>query len=280
MRETIEFRIAERDAREHLDPGLGVSLGGSIRKVVLPVDDACVARIAQLNHAYAKQGGAFFMSWRLHRRYKARELQSAEVLNLVVRAYFEPTGAMCGTAYDESSTCQHCGAGARQVSDLILDTRRIPKGKDIAQTLAGEVVVSSRLASAFQMHGLRGAEFRPVLHQGRGKLLPSDWFQLVVTSKPLTLNARTVAGNNPFDLDERNVFRCPSGHTAGLNQISELYVDRASHDGADLWVTDKLFGDRRGELRPEPRLLISPRLRDALQAMRAQGYALEAAHFV
>ncbi|ATB44887.1 hypothetical protein [Corallococcus macrosporus] len=89
-----------------------------------------------------------------------------------------------------------------------------------------------------------------------------------------------MAGNNPFDLDTSDTFRCPLGHTAGLNQISELYVERPRHDGADVWVTDKLFGDRRGELRPEPRLLISPRLRDALQAMNAQGYALEAAHFV
>ncbi|HZI16243.1 MAG TPA: hypothetical protein VE153_38115, partial [Myxococcus sp.] len=103
--------------------------------------------------------------------------------------------------------------------------------------------------------------------------------QLVVTSKPLKLTARTVAGNNPFNLDERNEHRCPKGHIAGLNQISELYVSRASHDGSDIWVTDKLFGDRRGELRPEPRLLISPRLRDALAEMKARGYILEAAHF-
>ncbi|AEI63228.1 hypothetical protein [Corallococcus macrosporus] len=278
MRETIEFRIAERDAREHLEPGLGVSLGGSIRKVVLPVGDAAVARIAQLNQAYSKRGDVFFMSWRLHRRYTARELQAAELLNLIVRSHFEPTGAMCGTAYDESSACRLCGAGARQVSELILDTRRIPKGKDIAQTLAGEVVVSARLASAFKQHGFGGADFRPVLHQGKRQ--PSEWLQLVVASNPLTLTERTVAGNNPFDLDEDNAFRCPLGHTVGLNQISELYVERPRHDGADVWVTDKLFGDRRGELRPEPRLLISLRLRDALQAMRAQGYSLEAAHLV
>ncbi|NVJ05329.1 hypothetical protein HUW63_08785 [Myxococcus sp. AM001] len=280
MRETIEFRIAERDARMHLDPGLGVSLGGSIRKVVLPVDDARVGRIAQLHRAYGERGDAFFLSWNLHRSYTEKELRAAELLNLIVRARFEPTGAMCGTTYDESSTCRHCGAGARQASDLVLDTRRIPKSKDIAQTIAGEVVVSSRFATAFRESGLRGAELRPVLHQGRGKPLSSDWLQLIVTSKPRSLSTRTVAGNNPFDLDEDDAFRCPLGHIAGLNQISELYVERSSLDDADVAVTDKLFGDRRGELRPEPRLLISPRLRDALQALPAQGYALEAAHFV
>ncbi|GHG86500.1 hypothetical protein [Comamonas sp. JC664] len=280
MRETIEFRIAERDARLHLEPGLGVSLGGSIRKVVLPMGDARVQRIAQLNHAYGKRGDAFFMSWNLRRSYTERELRSAELLNWVVRAHFEPTGSMCGTVYDASSECPHCGAGARQVSELLLDTRRIPKGKDIAQTLSGEMVVSSRFASAFLEQGLRGAEFHPVLHHGRGALQASDWRQLVVTSKPLVLSPRTVAGNNPFDLDEAGAFRCPLGHVAGLNQISELYVEKADRDDADLWVTDTLFGDRRGELRPEPRLLISPRLRDVLWAMDAKGYALEAAHFV
>jgi len=49
---------------------------------------------------------------------------------------------------------------------------------------------------------------------------------------------------------------------------------------SSLWGTDKLFGERRGELRPEPRLLISPRFRDVLLAMNARGLELEAAHFV
>lgn len=280
MRETFEFRIAEERARKFLEPGLGVLLNDSLRKVVLPGDDPRVQEIGNIERAQRRKGDLFFTYWHIHRKYTEEELQSAELLDLVIRSYFEPTGSMCGTGYDESAACPHCGAGAPMTTPLILNTRRAPKNKDIAQTIAGEVVVSPRFVAAFQEHGLRGAEFRPVLHQGRKGPQPSeDLYQLVVTTRPLKLAAKTVAGNNPFDLDERNEHRCPKGHLAGLNQISELYVQRASHDGSDICITDKLFGVRRGELRPEPRYLISPKLRDVLAEMKAKGYELEVAHF-
>ncbi len=280
MRETIEFRIGEDDAQQHLEPDVGVPLGDTLRKVMLPRDDKWVQRIARVDRSYRARGNAFFTYWHIHRKYTEEELQSAELLNLVIRTYFEPTGSMCGTEYDEDAACRFCGAGAPQKSALILNTNRISKNKDIAQTIAGEVIVSSRFVAAFKEHGLRGAEFRPVLHRGRTGARPSEWFQPLITSKPLKLAAKTVAGNNPFDLDERDEYRCPKGHMAGLNQISELYVKRASHDGGDLFVTDKYFGYRRGELRPEARLLISPKLREMLEQMDAKGYALEVAHLV
>lgn len=280
MRETFEFRIAEERARKFLEPGLGVLLGDDVRKVMLPGDDRRVQEIGDIERAQQKKGSLFFTYWHIHRRYTEEELQSAEVLDLIIRTYFEPPGTDFGTEYDESAACKHCGAGAPLKSELILNTKRVSASKDIAQTIAGEVVVSSRFVAAFQEHGLRGAEFRPVLHAGRKSPRPSEWYRPVFTSKPLKLDARTVAGNHPFDLDERNEHRCPKGHLAGLNQVSELYLKRASHDGSDLCVTDKYFGCRRGDLRPERRLLISPKLRDVLEKMDAKGYKLEVAHFV
>ncbi|WP_224242682.1 hypothetical protein [Hyalangium gracile] len=237
-------------------------------------------QISQLDHRFTEEGASFFLGWDIHRHYEEDELRSAELLHLVVRAHFEPPGAMCGTEYDDSVACGHCGAGARQVSDLILNTRRIPKGKDIAQTIAGEVVVSPRVVQACRDQGLHGAEFRPVRHRGRSGLAPAEWSQLVITSKPLKLHARTVTGNHPFDLDEGNRHRCPNGHVAGLNQISELYVHRKGWDESDWCRTDKLFGMRQGELRPEPRLLISQKLRQVLVGMKARGFELEIAHLV
>ncbi|MFP2925458.1 hypothetical protein ACLESO_09600 [Pyxidicoccus sp. 3LG] len=280
MRETFEFRIEEDRAQKFLGPSVGVPLGESLRKVMLPGNDALVQKIGNIERAQLRKGDLFFTYWHIHRKYTDEELESAELLNLVIRAYFEPTGSMCGTEYDESVACKHCGAGARQTGPLILDTKRVSRNKDIAQTIAGEVIVSSRFVTAFQEHGLRGAEFRPVMHRGRNGPRPSEWYQPIITSKPLKLHAKTVAGNNPFDLDERDENRCPKGHMAGLNQISELYLKRASHDGSDLFITDKLFGVRRGELRPEPRILISPKLRAMLSEMDAKGYVLEVAHLV
>ena len=279
MRETIEFRIPERHAARFLEPDLGVKLtGGSIRKVVLPSNDRRVQQIGQLDQRFTEEGTSFFLGWDIHRYYEEEELRSADLLNLVVRAQFEPPGSMCGTEYDEVAACKLCGAGARQVSGLILNTRRIPKGKDLAQTISGEIVVSPRLAQECREQGWKGADLLPVRHRGRRGPESSEWSQLVITSRPLKLSARTVTGNHPFNLDEENRHRCPKGHVVGLNQLSELYVQRRTWDGSDWCRTDKLFGVRRGELRPEPRLIISQRLGRALVEMKAKGFALEVVH--
>jgi hypothetical protein len=280
MRETIEFRIDEGLARRFLDPNLGTPLSDTLRRVVLPTTDERVQQIGELQRAHRKKGGFFFIYWDVRRKYSEKELQAAELLHMNVRAVFEPTGEECGTTYDESTACKRCGAGADQTSGLILDTRRIPKGKDIARTIGGEIVVSRRFADAFRKKGLQGAAFQPVLHRGRGSLEPSEWSQLVVTSNPVKLSTRTVTGNTPFDLDEQNEHRCPKGHTAGLTWLSELFVLRSNHDGGDLIHTEKMFGLRRGYLRPRPQLLISQKLRRVLVDMKAKGFELEAAHLV
>ncbi len=101
-----------------------------------------------------------------------------------------------------------------------------------------------------------------------------------MTSRPLKLHDKTVTGNHPFNLDEQNKHRCPKGHVAGLNSLSELYVERRSWDGNDWCRTEVFFGLRQGELRPEPRLLISQRLRRLLVELKAKGFALEVAHLV
>lgn len=280
MRETIEFRIDEALARKFLDPGLGVPLGDTLRRVVLPLADAQVQRIGEIQREHRARGEFFFIYSEIHRAYSERELRAAALLELIPRARFEPSGSMCGTTYDESAVCKHCGAGGHQLSELRLDTRRIPKGKDISQTIAGEVIISSRLASALSAHGIQGADYRPVMHRGRKGPEPSEWRQLIVTSKALEVSPQTRAGINLFDLDAPGTYRCPEGHLAGLNQLSELYLSRQSVEPGDWFRTDKLFGVRRGELRPEPRVLISQKLRQVLVDLKAKGFALEVAHLV
>ena len=48
-----------------------------------------------------------------------------------------------------------------QVSDLRLDLRKVPKGKEIATTIANEIIVSQRLAERMTDAGLTGFELRP-----------------------------------------------------------------------------------------------------------------------
>jgi hypothetical protein len=89
------------------------------------------------------------------------------LLQLIIRATFEPAGEECGTKYDEATACPLCGAGARQVSDLRLDLRKAPKSKHIAKTIAREWVVSQHLAELMLDAGLKGFELGPVRHKAR-----------------------------------------------------------------------------------------------------------------
>jgi hypothetical protein len=277
MRETIEFRISEERVKTFLEPGLGTPIGYGTIKVVLPIEDARVKLIGDLNREFSKKGRSFFTSWQVFRRYTRNELKAAGLLQLFITPTFEPPGEMCGTEYDETAACSRCGAGASQVTDLYLDVRRIPKKKDLAVTIAGEMVISTRLVEVFRKHHITGAEYRPVRHK-TGAVV-EEWRQLVVTSKAVDIVLPTRVGNNPFDLDEAGEHRCPRKHVVGLNRLSELWVKRAGHDGSDWVRTRQLIGVRRGVLRPEEQLLISPRLYRLLLELKAKRFEVEVAHW-
>jgi hypothetical protein len=278
MRETIEFRVPAGHADKFLEPELGTMLGDSVRKIVLPMEDPRVKLIADLDREFVKKGRAFFTYSYISRHYTRKELEAAELLLLLIRPTFEPPGEMCGTEYDDAAACPHCGAGAPQLTDLHLDVRRIPKKKDLAVTIAGEVVVSARLVSALLKHGITGAEYRPVKHK-TGKLA-EEWRQLVVVSKPVDIVPPTRVGDDPFDLDERGRHRCPRKHVAGLNRLSELWLKRSGYDGIDWVRARQLIGARQGVLRPREQLLISPRLYRLLLELKAKSFDIEVAYWV
>jgi len=277
MRETIEFRIPEDRAAMFLEPGLGTSLGGTVRKVVLPRDDPRVKLIGDLEREFHKREKSFFYGWHISRRYTRKELEAAQLLQLLIRPTFEPPGEMSGTEYDESAACPHCGAGATLKGDLHLDLQRIPKKKDLALTIAGEAVVSAQLVKALREHGMTGAEYRPVRH--KTGVVSKEWRHLVITSSPVDIIPPTRVGTKPFDLDEQGGYRCPLRHVAGLNRLSELWVRHAGTDGSDWIRTRQLIGTRRGVLRPEAQLLISPRLYRLLVSLKAKRFEIEVAHW-
>ncbi|XXF78577.1 hypothetical protein P2318_02120 [Myxococcaceae bacterium GXIMD 01537] len=280
MRETLELRVREEEARQFFRPDEGVVLPvGDIRKVVLPLDDERLVRIGELDRELMRTTNrSFFFGWEIRRRYSPAEIRAAELFRLFPQATFEPSGEECGTRYDESTACPHCGAGAVQASELALDLRRIPKKADIARTIADELVVSARLSEALRSRGITGADFRPVKQAGTKGRVSQDWFQLVVTARPVDVVKPTVAGIDPFDLDEPGEHRCPLGHVAGLNLLSELHVDRSGLDGSDVTQTRQLFGRRTGLLRPRPLLLITPKLRALLAELNVKRLKVEVAH--
>jgi len=151
MHEFYEFRVPEEYAHRLFRPeegdrlSAGKNLPPTTRKILLPSYDPRLPQVGELNREY-REGTTipryFFAGWDIHRRYTKRDLEAAELFSLEITAAFEPEGESCGTAYDESTACPHCGADRTQVTDLRLDLRKAPKTKDIARTIADEWIVS------------------------------------------------------------------------------------------------------------------------------------------
>ena len=286
MREIIDFRIPEHDAQEHLEPSIGVILGGSVRKVVVATDDPLFQRICEIDRDFQQRtdGHHFYLGWVPHRRYTRAELSAAEAFKLEIKRTFEPPGEVCGTVYDESTACELCGSGATQRSDLVLDPRSLARADKsnlaAAKTIADEIVVSERFVHFLKSGGFKGAEFRPVMRRKKPSQAIIGWHQLYAAPCLVGIVPPTRIGVSPSDDDAKGEHRCPRGHTIGLNLISELWVSRGDFENCkcDIAFTRQHVGTRRGLLRPTPLLLISPRLWRALEASGLKGFGVEVAH--
>jgi len=132
-------------------------------EVRVPLNSPKLEEIRDLIMTRRQQGIHEFTAFTIGhylRKYTVAELRNAEVLLLSIAPHFEPAGEECGTIYE--TLCPYCNLG-RQVSDLILDLRRVPQHKDIVETIARvEWVVSSRFVQGITENRLSGAEFRPI----------------------------------------------------------------------------------------------------------------------
>jgi hypothetical protein len=167
MRETMEFRISEGDACQYLERSQGITIGGDVRKVTVDTDDPLFNRILEINRAFHSRQDAFFLGWHAHRSYTPAEIDAADAFKPIFKHYFEPTGEECGTEYQDLVKCHHCGIGRTQMSDLRLDLRKAPKSKDVASTIADEIIVSQRFAEVLVDAKLTGFELWRVRHKAR-----------------------------------------------------------------------------------------------------------------
>lgn len=290
MKEVYEFRVREKHAGRLFEPSEGKKLGWNklcgdrfvtVRKIELSGNDPRLNRVGELNALIRKeQNDLFFSGWDIHRRYTTDEIHRAELFLICRIATFEPSGEECGTQYDDSAACPSCKSGAKQVSPLFLEWKRIPKGKDIARTIAGEIVVSKRMVDLFDRHSITGAKIGPVFHRPASSAQSKDWFQLQVESCKAEVTAPTKMGVHPFDEDESGQYRCSRGDLIGLARLSEVSLHRSSYNGSDIIATRQLAGLRRGLLRPERFLLVSPKFRKAFKEEKFAGCEFELAYLV
>lgn len=290
MKTKVEFRVREQDAARLLGPRVGRTLpSGLTRLVVLSPAEPTYDLLGKAHLADRRAGrGGIISSWNVRRTYTQNELSNAEVIRLEITSEFEPAGEECGTTYDDSTACGHCGAGRIRTSPLALDVRRIqpdrdidtqtlPIRADVARTIADEIVVSERLANILRRGAATGVRFDAIVDCRSGTPL-ADWVEPRFVASPVRAVEPTSFGIDPFDLDAAGEYRCPLGHVAGLNLLSEVTVDRGSWRGEDLVVTEQLTGRRAGLLGPAPLLLASPRTYRLLVESKVKGLRFEVAH--
>lgn len=220
----------------------------------------------------AKNSESFFYGWGIKRKYSKSELSNALLFTLNMSNVFEPTGEECGTLYDEAVACEICGANRKQASPLILKKGTIPK-KDIARTIGGEVVVSEKFVNAVRQRNLKGLQLSPINVE--------KYYQLTADTD-IELSQNTVAGINIFDLStssEGEIYKCPKGHTIGLNLLSEAYVLNSPLITKNDFIASKQkIGVKRGLLRPEPIYFCSQAFRKMVEEEKLTGFEFEIAN--
>lgn len=274
MKEILELRINYDYANLLFKADEGKNLGTSVKVVELSKDDPRYNQVPiiakQIQQKYEK---AFFFGWEIKRKYSKKELEAVTLLHLKIKTVFEPAGEECGTLYDETASCEVCGANRKQISPLTLKHGSVPK-KDIARTIAGEVVVSEKFAAACKQRGLKGLVLEPIIFD-KGT---SNFFQLTASSQ-IELSHNTLAGINPFDLstsDNGEIYKCPKGHTIGLNLLSEPYVLNSQSIGEyDFFASKQKVGVKRGLLRPEPIYFCSQVFRKMIEEEKLSGFEFE-----
>lgn len=278
MRELFEFRLFESEARKYFRPDEGRQLSALARAVRTPARGSLFTKVALVESNLRREGRHLVASWSCTRRYTPGEYARALWLLGSVARVFEPAGEECGTVYDSSEACELCGFGARQVSTLRLRTGRIPRGIDIARSIAGEIVVSERFAGWLATEGLTGTDLRPVDAVGKPRSSGSNWYQLVPERAEVEVAAPSAFGVDPFAAPESDASRCPEGHVLGLRRLTELSATESSLSPVDVQATRAAVGHRLGELRPERMLIFSRRFFESFRRSGLKGLAFEVVH--
>jgi hypothetical protein len=277
MREILELRMPSERAERYLPPGVGKDTASGVRRILLDVQDPLVEKLRTIEVEYSAQGKTLFFMCVVERRYTPRELRAAEYLLVEFLPFFRPTGEECGTIYDASTACPHCGAGDRQVNELHLELRRIPKTRALALTQGDEYVIISQLAEVLRTHGITGYELRPVVSKG-GRPTP-DHHQLIIPSATAEIVPPTLAGAS-YLAPEPDSSRCPEGHVIGHRLLSPLHISRDSLGDLDWVFTRQKFGMRLGLFRPYPMMIVTQRLYQLLAEQKVRHLHAEVVHLV
>lgn len=279
-RVVYEFRIPEESATEVLGGAGGRDLASDVRIVRVEKEDPTFELLEHADAVWRARGRSLILGWKVRRTYSELEMNKFGLFQLQFPRAFEPAGEECGTRYNYDDACVICGAGRSLDSSLQLKLAKAPN-TDFSATIAGdEVIVSERAVQELMDSELSGLKFQQIVDRNRPTSARNLYYQLLPPSSKVSVASPTTAGIHPLDLDERGQYRCPLGHTIGLNLISEIFVRAEDWNGADFVRSREYVGVRRGLLVPRPLLLVSAKMRDVLTRSTLSGWDVEPAHLV
>jgi hypothetical protein len=280
MREVCEFRLKNELANEFLPHGMGTRIGAnrSVRVIKVERSDPLFQKIGELEFKMKRQYRSFFYSWEIQRHYTRAEMSAAEFFAFYV-------DSMLGEDelgdYDESNACRLCGAGGDLRSPFVLQKARTYRGRrfNVARTLDGELIFSSKVVDLLKANGITGCAWDPVRVLARNDTKESDYFRLIVTGGPLDVVPPSSFGIDPFDPDVEGKYRCRLGHVYGLVLLSEVHFVVAPDRASDFMHSVGFVGHREGVLRLSRLVVVSARLARLLETVKPD-VRFEVAHRV
>lgn len=226
-------------------------------------------------------------SWSEHVEveYTDHDLVTFDLLRLNVVGRAGAGGNEFAQVYLQELACRTCGrVRYRQVSDLVLDLLAQEEDHcetgyfqhDVCKTDFSEVIVSGKVKTFLESHGVPGLTFRSVSHVSPHVENLPHFYQLLVGEQigPLVEPTRILRYNrcNACGYYEQVLFDALPGA-----KESEFYFSRSSYGGGAIMATSDEFG--RG-LRYHSEVIISQEVYRLFKENNITGFWVQPAHLV
>lgn len=153
------------------------------------------------------------------REYTKAELDNAKLYDLNIEYPWEhdiKNAEDYGTLYNSSNKCRKCGLGREQISELVIDTKKIKNNSII--TIIPEIVVTEELYNLIIQNGLTGCEFKNIKDfKGRNETV---LYQLLIHNVLPPMD-----GQVKFEIDK--VAYCELHEANGVYLQSEIVYNTA-----------------------------------------------------
>jgi len=167
------------------------------------------------------------------REYTKEEIRASKYFTMEIIYPWESdciTAEKFGTKYE--NVCPCCSVGKRQISDLIIDTKKATK-YDIS-TIQPEIIINEKLYNLINDNSLTGCSFRPIKDfKGRDDVV---LYQLIITNVLPSMS-------NEIRVEIVDGFKCSECKRNGEILRSEaIYEERSLDNSCDFNLTQEYFG--------------------------------------